>query len=515
MASARVWTGARALVGATLGIVGALACLAAAQAPLAPAARRHLVIVVDGLRPDDVTPEVMPALVALGRRGVVFTRHHSVFPTVTRVNGASIATGAYPDTHGLMGNSVYLPRVDAARFLDTASRDALLRVIGVEGRLLTARTMGEVIRASGRQMLVISSGSAGSAILNDPTLDGVMLHADFTVPESRREDLRAIGEPPSKDGPAAARDRYAVDALLKIGLPRVDPAVTVLWLGALDATSHANAPGHPATVAVLQQVDHEIARVQEGLSAAGLLDAFDIWVTSDHGFSTHTGAVPIDDLIAPYAGAMADGTPAVVAGSGAIHVRQGGDATVSAIVRGLQARAGVGAIFTRARTPGSPDGVVPGTLSFDVVRWQHARSGQILYSPDWTDAPNAHGAKGVAASGGVAGHGSSSPRDVHNTLIAAGPDLRRGVTIDVPTSNVDLAPTLLGLIGLDVPSTMQGRPLDEARASARRAAPAVSVGEQSARTPDGSYAVMAQVSRVRVGAREYRYFDSARVTRRP
>jgi hypothetical protein len=37
---------------------------------------------VDGLRPDYVTPEVMPTLVALGQRGVVFTRHHSIYPTV-------------------------------------------------------------------------------------------------------------------------------------------------------------------------------------------------------------------------------------------------------------------------------------------------------------------------------------------------------------------------------------------------------------------------------------------------
>ena len=64
----------------------------------------QLVIVVDGLRPDYVTPEVMPRLSRLGQRGIVFRAHHSVFPTVTRVNGASFVTGSYPETHGLMGN---------------------------------------------------------------------------------------------------------------------------------------------------------------------------------------------------------------------------------------------------------------------------------------------------------------------------------------------------------------------------------------------------------------------------
>ena len=45
--------------------------------------RRHLLIVLDGLRPDYVTPELMPNLHALGQRGVVMTRHHAVYPTVT------------------------------------------------------------------------------------------------------------------------------------------------------------------------------------------------------------------------------------------------------------------------------------------------------------------------------------------------------------------------------------------------------------------------------------------------
>ena len=48
---------------------------------------------------------VMPTLAAIGQRGVVFTRHHSVYPTVTRVNASSMSTGSYPERHGLLGNT--------------------------------------------------------------------------------------------------------------------------------------------------------------------------------------------------------------------------------------------------------------------------------------------------------------------------------------------------------------------------------------------------------------------------
>src|SRR5882672_7407671 len=96
----------------------------------APRAQRqpshtNLVIVVDGLRPDYVTADVMPRLFKLGQRGIVFNAHHSVFPTVTRVNASSLVTGVYPETHGLMGNNIYVPSVNATRDLDTGERENL------------------------------------------------------------------------------------------------------------------------------------------------------------------------------------------------------------------------------------------------------------------------------------------------------------------------------------------------------------------------------------------------------
>ncbi len=495
--------------------------LVAQQSPASP--RRHLLIVVDGLRPDYVTAEVMPNLTALGKRGVVFNRHHSVYPTVTRVNASSISTGAYPEIHGLMGNTVYFPKVDPAKFLDTGDRNNLVTIAGAEGRLLTAPTLGELLQAAGRKMLVVSSGSTGSAFLNNHTLSGgAILHYQYVLPETLGEDMKTLGPPPAPsavEGPAdGALDRYAVDAFLKVGIPRVDPSVTVMWLGELDSVAHAKGVGAPETVAVLRRVDGQIQRIQDGLKAAGLFDSCDIWVTSDHGFSTHTGAVDLNAILKPFIRSLPDGSPGppgIVTSGGAIYVRDGDEAVVSAIAAALQKTPGIGAIFTRAAQPGSFDGKVPGTLSFDAVLWQHDRSAQILFSPDWTNTANAHGMPGTAATGGTAGHGSSSPWDIHNTLIAAGPDLKQGVTIDAPSANVDFAPTFLKLLGLTIPSSVQGRPLEEGLVNgAVPGANAVWTIEHTASTPDGTYAVTGTFSIVNEAGREYRYFDGTRVTRK-
>src|SRR6185503_3644830 len=102
--------------------------------------------------------------------------------------------------------------------------------------------------------------------------------------------------------------------------------------------------------------------------------------------------------------------------------------------------------------------------------------------------------------GGTAGHGSSSPWDIHNTLIAAGPDLKQGVTIDAPSANVDFAPTFLKLLGLAVPATVQGRPLEEGLAGgAALEANAVRTIEHTASTADGAYAVTGTFSIVNAG----------------
>ena len=192
----------------------------------------------------------MPNLRALGQRGVVFTRHHSVYPTVTRVNASSISTGAYPETHGLMGNTVFFPKVDATRFLDTSDRANLVNVANADGRLLTAPTLGETLQAAGKRMLAVSSGSTGSSfLLNHTVAGGAILHLDYALPEALQQEMQAqLGSPPSADAAPGALDQRAVDMFLKIGLPTVDPLVTVMWLSDLDSMAHDRGIGDPATV---------------------------------------------------------------------------------------------------------------------------------------------------------------------------------------------------------------------------------------------------------------------------
>src|SRR4029450_6087540 len=269
-----------------------------AQSPPS-AARKQLLVIFDGLRPDYVTRDVMPNLYAFGQRGIVFTSHHSVFPTVTRVNASSISTGSYPERHGLLGNSVFFPLVDPTRFLHTSDRSQMVRVnTATNGNLLMATTMGEALQAAGKRLLVVSAGSAGSSfLLNHKVSGGAILHMEYALPESLNHEVAEHLGPLPKAAPSDALNRRAVDLFFKIGLPRVAPTVTVLWFTDPDTTAHEKGIGDRETVQCLKNVDAQFKRVLDGLSALGQLNNYDIWVTSDHGFTTHTGAAPLHDLL--------------------------------------------------------------------------------------------------------------------------------------------------------------------------------------------------------------------------
>lgn len=79
-----------------------------------PQADCVVVCIFDGLRPDMVTSALTPNLVRLAGRGTWFREARSVFPSMTRVATASIATGAPPAVHASSATRSSSPRSPAA-----------------------------------------------------------------------------------------------------------------------------------------------------------------------------------------------------------------------------------------------------------------------------------------------------------------------------------------------------------------------------------------------------------------
>jgi arylsulfatase A-like enzyme len=85
----------------------------------------------------------------------------------------------------------------------------------------------------------------------------------------------------------------------------------------------------------------------------------------------------------------------------------------------------------------------------------------------WAEDKNQFGVPGMMdgdwqRGAGKGTHATLSKFDMHNMLIAAGPDFRRGGPDLTASGNVDLAPTILQILGINSSSAMDGRILIEA-----------------------------------------------------
>jgi len=129
------------------------------------------------------------------------------------------------------------------------------------------------------------------------------------------------------------------------------------------------------------------------------------------------------------------------------------------LVEYLQQSDFAGVIFTKPP--------LDGTFGFDQARIDGEQAPDVEMTFRWNDSKNEFGIPGMIDAdwnrkAGQGTHATLSRFEMHNTLIAAGPDFHPGLTDDLPTGNVDLAPTIYRLLGIVPQQQMDGRILSEA-----------------------------------------------------
>lgn len=475
---------------------------------------RTLIVFFDGLRPDYITAERMPNLYGFSKRGCYGKAHHSVFPTVTRVNSSSYATGSYPATHGLLGNTVYFPEVNTKHGLNTGEASELQKIAAAtNGHLLTAISLGEILQQAGARMMVFSSGSSGQALLQNHTVSGgAVINTSMILPDSLKPLLeKELGPIPPAADPNTARHEWVTDALIRYGLRMDGPLVSAIWFSDPDGTAHRDGIGAESSMLSIRSVDEQFGRILAALESKGLSAHFNIVVSTDHGFVTHVGKDDVASFLISEGLKKDKESEDVVVSEGAVYVHNHDEAVIRKIVIRLQSQEWVGAIFTKAGMPGDLKGHIEGTLSFEAIHWNHPRSGDILVDYNWDDRKNAAGYAGASYSRGVAGHGTSSPYEVHIALLAAGPSFKKLYADELPTSNVDIMPTILYIHHIAIPKTVDGRVVSEMLAGAP-----VNPGKvkketitTTVRSDSGSYTL--SIERTVLG--NYKYVDFTKVTR--
>jgi arylsulfatase A-like enzyme len=502
---------------------------AAADVPAKP--ERHVVVVVwDGMRPDFVTEQNTPTLWKLAREGITFRNHHAVYPSATMVNGTAMVTGSYPGKSGIIANHVYRPDIDPHHSIDVELPAVVKKGDEVSGgKYILVPTIAELVQHAGGRTVIASAKTVGLLLDRQADVGSakncVTLFAGKSLPAEIIPSITAtLGPFPSGH---LQQDAWTTKAMTDCFWKDGVPALSVLWLGEPDLTQHESAPGAPAALAAIKSADENLAAVLSALDQRDARGRTDVFIVSDHGFSTIKRSVDLRRILNDAgftakieelriakdgnqsAGGIRDKTEfndqpkpgdimlAANGGSVLFYVVGHDKKLIRRLVEFLQQSDCAGVIFTKEP--------MEGTFGLTQALIQRGDAPDVVMAFRWTDLQNQFGVTGEIdadwqRAAGKGTHATLSRFDMHNTLIAAGPDFKRGQTDDLPTGNVDLVPTILQILGIKVPHQMDGRILSEAVAAPTSLLPAPKPEAKSIEArkdfPSGTWRQTLKISRV-------------------
>ncbi len=436
-------------------------------------ATKVLFVLFDGLRPDMVRTDTMPNLHAFRRKWAWFPNTASAFPSETRVQVSSFVTGCYPGGHGIMGNAFYDPALGFDKPMDTSDTPRMDIAERHYGRLQQAETLAETLHRAGRRYTVLTTGKIGNArLLNTHAarLDQATLSIWGQDVSSPKAEFQAVvdrfGPVPEQRLPNVEVMDWAGRVLLEHMIPEHDADLQVLWLNEPDLSFHYREIGSPDSLEALAAVDRVFGRIMEWWDAEGRAAGWQIIAGSDHAQITVTGQIDVGAELrrGGFAAGPAIGPDVDVAlkpgYSGHLVVRDRDPALIEKVARWMSEQPWCGVLLTGSG--------VPGTLPMTAGNVAGSRSPDLYWALRTGDGPNQYGYRGtclaqnadIPIGGGL--HGGFHPVELNNVLSMGGDRVRAETVVDTPCGIVDLAPTMLALLGVERPSGQAGRALTEA-----------------------------------------------------
>ena len=418
------------------------------------AERCAVLVVVDGLRGDLVNETYTPNLHRLATMARWYPDHRSVFPSATRVNSASLATGCFPASHGLHGNVVALDEGAGLVPVPVGPATFRERLRRATGRTLRRPTLSERLRDHGGAAAWLNS-SAGAAHMQDPDGYGVLLHRSGSYrpgfePVEGSEHLDVTYD---ADGDRETTRRFcaALDA------PR-EYRLHTLWICEPDHSQHVMELGSDAHRALVQAADANVAEVVRAVTR--MRDRGEealLVVCSDHGHETTDRIIPVETLMVE-AGLKADATSSDVvfasSGMGAlVYLSNDARSRRDDIVGWLERQPWCGPVFA-------------GDALAEVGQCEDGGLA-VAFAMAGRDVPNRFGIPGVSHVAGCrfsstdtpghGQHGGLGRYETHPVLVI---DDGSGVgrRIEARTRAVDVAPTILDFLGLAYDGA-DGRPV--------------------------------------------------------
>jgi hypothetical protein len=402
-------TGRRTLLAAGAAGIAISSLPRAAAAAAAGTRRRAYVLVLDGCRPDEITPALMPRTSALRDGGLHHPRATSLPVMETIPNHVMMMTGVRPDRSGVPANSILDRGTGEVRDMDRAED---IRVRTVIERL------------------------GGHGLTTGTVLSKEYLYGVFGGRATHRWEPAPV-VPVSGHAP----DAFTMDAALAM-VQAHDPHLVFVNLGDIDRLGHSDLTGslgaRAARQAALAATDVQVGRFVDLLRSSGRWERSMVVVLADHSMDWSLPHQLIHLSPVLEADPLLAGNVTIADNGGADLLYWTGepsqlDAAVARMVALSAAVPGVLSAYDPRVTPS----LRTGPLGGDVV--VYARAGWRFSDPDqWSNPiPGNHG------------HPATMPIPF---FIAGG---HRRVPVRTTSSHraatVDVAPTVADFFGVGAP----------------------------------------------------------------
>ena len=225
------------------------------EPPLIRGNQRVVLVMVDGLGADYLEQSPMPVLKDLMAKG--FTKTVAgVMPSVTNVNNASIATGTWPEEHGITGNSIFDETSGQAEYMENSAyllRSTLFERAskrGVKSALLTAKKKTVALLAKGTDLAIAAESPSA-------------------------EQIQKYGTPP----PIYSREINYWLWEVAVDLLKNRPDLGCIYIHTTDYPMHTWPATAPESKEHLARLDAMLGRAVDAAPDAAFL------ITADHGLS--------------------------------------------------------------------------------------------------------------------------------------------------------------------------------------------------------------------------------------
>jgi predicted AlkP superfamily pyrophosphatase or phosphodiesterase len=359
-----------------------------------------VLVSLDGFRYDYTRKYSAPNIVGMAARGAsALDGMLPVYPSTTFPNHLALITGLYPEHHGIVANNFYDPgRHERYTYGDS---DAVRDGSWYSGVPLWSLAEQNQMRA-----------------------------ACFFWPGSEAE---IAGKRPSyylKFDPNVPNDQRVEQVLAWLRLPPAErPHFVTLYMAEVDGAGHSFGPDSPQVAEAVKFLDAEVGKLLIGLDALHL--PIDVIVLADHGMETVRGNWINLDQLADLSHFKTEG-PLMYAPSEAEAAKAYQSLKGASDKFTVYRRADVPAQLHYDSSPREGDPVVVATGPY-IIRAHTPATGE----PDRPPPAGQHG------------YDPNKMPSMKALFVAAGPDIRAGVTVQ-PFENVDVYPLIAQILGLPI-----------------------------------------------------------------